>query len=230
MSVLKRLAARLPARLQFELVSQLRAWQVWSGRFDAGEPEYSMLNDLVDKGDWVLDIGANVGHYTVELARLVGPTGRVIALEPVPEAFAHLAAAVARQGLKNVTLINAAGSSKLGLAAMHVPLGAHGLPSYYEARLGVEAGDLEVLTLPLDQLAFPHRVAFAKIDVEAHEVEVLRGMLGLLERDRPLLVIEESSSEIMEVLAGLGYTDEKIDRSPNRIFRPSPPASGQDDG
>ena len=75
---MKKLASGLPERLQFDLESYLRSWQFRTGRFTPGEPEYDLLPELVQPGDRVLDIGANIGHYTLEMARLVGPRGPVL--------------------------------------------------------------------------------------------------------------------------------------------------------
>lgn len=49
-------------------------------------------------GDWALDIGANVGHYTKRMSDLAGPEGRVIAFEPVPDTFAVLCANAQARG------------------------------------------------------------------------------------------------------------------------------------
>ena len=98
MDRLKSLIARLPSSLQ-QVVRQAHFRRaIRTGQFSADEPEYQLLPTLVSPGDWVLDIGANVGHYTLELARLVGPQGRVIAFEPVPETFSVLAANVECRG------------------------------------------------------------------------------------------------------------------------------------
>ena len=77
--LLKRLASRLP----FPARQTLRAWKYWlqaaSGHFRSDEPEFHQLQELVRTGDWVLDVGANVGQYTLRLSELVGKEGRVIA-------------------------------------------------------------------------------------------------------------------------------------------------------
>src|SRR5689334_11447094 len=107
---LKRTAARLPNRWQQQLKRILFASQIRGGRFYTSEAEYALLSRLVSPGDWVLDIGANVGHYTVRFSELVHREGRVFAFEPVPETFELLAANTALAALNNITLINAAAS------------------------------------------------------------------------------------------------------------------------
>ena len=89
---LKRFAAMLPNSWQHELRRRHFQRQIRLGRFHTDEKEYALLDTLLGEGDWALDIGANVGHYTMRMAELVGPSGRVIALEPVPDTFSLLAA------------------------------------------------------------------------------------------------------------------------------------------
>jgi FkbM family methyltransferase len=220
MSMIRKITAKLPNAFQFEIESLFRSWQVRAGRFTPGEPEFDLLPELVRAGDWVLDIGANIGHYTVELARLVGPTGRVISMEPVIRPFAQLSRLVARAGLHNVTLINAAASDTGALAAMEVPSTRDGLALFTQARL-TEAGDRNVMTLRIDDLPLGDSVSLAKIDVEGHELPVLNGMRDLIDRCRPALIVENSSSKIQELLATMGYGHEKLQGSPNLLFRPA---------
>lgn len=94
MTMLKRIAARLPNRWLSELKRIHFGRQIAKGTFESSEPEYRLLPDLIAPGDWVIDIGANVGHYTKAFSERVGARGRVIAFEPVPTTFALLAANV----------------------------------------------------------------------------------------------------------------------------------------
>jgi FkbM family methyltransferase len=220
MSMIRKITAKLPNAFQFEIESLYRSWQVRAGRFIAGEPEFDLLPELVRAGDWVLDIGANIGHYTVELARLVGPTGRVISMEPVIRPFAQLSRLVARAGLHNVTLINAAASDTGAIAAMEVPSTGDGLALFYRARL-TGAGGRNVMTLRVDDLPLGDSVSLVKIDVEGHELPVLNGMRELIDRCRPVLIVENSSAKIQELLATMGYGHEKLRGSPNLLFRPA---------
>jgi len=59
---------------------------------------------------------------------------------------------------------------------------------------------------------------FAKIDVEGHELSVLKGMADLLARDHPILVLEGRSPDVADLLASLGYSYEEQASSPNRVF------------
>lgn len=183
------------------------------------DAEYERLHLWVGPGDWAVDLGANVGNYTARLSELVGPSGRVVAIEPVPETFELLASNLARFPLRNVTLLNLAASDRVGLAGMSVPTLDTGLENRYMAHLTETGGSLNVLSLPVDCLDLPIRVRLVKIDVEGHELSALRGMRALLVRDHPVLIIEGRSEEVAGFLEPLGYTYEDTPGSPNRLFK-----------
>ena len=70
-SVLKQIAARMPLRWQQEMKRHLFRWRIARHRYGADEPEVQLIGDLVGPGDWVIDVGANVGHYTLRFSELV---------------------------------------------------------------------------------------------------------------------------------------------------------------
>ncbi|MFP3999778.1 MAG: hypothetical protein ACLFUN_08035, partial [Desulfobacterales bacterium] len=62
MKLLKNIASRLPNRWQTELKRLYFGRQINKGTFKSQEPEYEILDKFISPGDWVIDIGANVGH------------------------------------------------------------------------------------------------------------------------------------------------------------------------
>jgi FkbM family methyltransferase len=212
----KQLIARLPAALQWELRRWQLARQVAAGRFRSEEPEWDQLAALVGPGDWAIDVGANVGHYTHRLSALVGATGRVIAFEPVPGTCAMLASLVAGLPHQNVTVVNAAASDATRPVSMELPHFETGLVNYYRATVTAAptAGlaRAEALALPIDALALPGPVRL---------VSVLAGMRGLLARCRPVVVME-GAGEAPPELAALGYQVERLPGSPNGVWRAPP--------
>jgi FkbM family methyltransferase len=223
MTLLKRVASLLPQRWQFEMRRIHFTRQVVRDTFRTPEREYDLLPEFLRDGDWVLDIGANVGHYTKRFSDLVGPTGRVIAVEPVPSTFALLAANVQLFRHANVTLVNAAASNRTGVTGMSVPRLSTGLANYYGAHVSAlgEEASLTVVSLSIDSLAIEHPIALAKIDVEGHEALALQGMRALLERDRPVLIVETRAEEIIAALEAMGYQASRSGNSPNVVFAPS---------
>ena len=163
MSLLKRIAARLPGRWQMELKRIRYARQIRKGTFATDEPEYARLPEWIRPGDWILDVGANVGHYTKRFSELAGASGRVIAFEPTPTTFSLLAANAQLFAHLNVTLINAAVSDRADLVGLAIPQFDSGLVNYYEAHLApAQAGGLSVLTLAIDSLRVGHPIALVK--------------------------------------------------------------------
>jgi FkbM family methyltransferase len=194
-------------------------WLIRHGRFQDGEPEYGLLDRYVSPGDWVLDIGANIGTYTLRLSELVGRAGRVVAAEPVPDTFALLTANVAAAQCHNVTLLNVAASDGVAVANMDVPEFDTGLKNYYQAAVTSGTEGVSVLTTPLVGLVGHHRVSFVKIDVEGHEAFALRGVEPILRRDHPVVLIECTSPEPHEILQALGYERQPdLPDSPNHTF------------
>jgi FkbM family methyltransferase len=216
--LLKQVAARFPAPWQHELKRHYYAWQIRRGRFRTAEQEFQLLESFVAPGDWVIDVGANVGHYTAKLSRLAGRTGRVLALEPVPKTFELLTQNSRLFPYANVTLLNVAATDTPAALGMEVPGGEAGA---YLARVTDKETGLTILGMPVDSLALPRKVALVKIDAEGHELSVLRGMEMLLRRDRPVLIVEVSSSQSSDFLGQRGYRVEKLPGSPNCIFRPA---------
>ena len=214
---LKRIAARLPQSLQQELRRLYFRRQIRSDRFFTDEKEYGLLPTFLRPGDWALDIGANVGHYTKRMSDLVGATGRVIGIEPVPNTFALLAANAQRFAHANVSLLNVAASDRSAAVAMQIPQFSEGLQNYYQARLVADGAGLTILTVAIDALALPATIRLVKIDVEGHELPVLRGMRALLERDRPVLFVETSSNDVVELLRQLDYATERLPGSSNLV-------------
>ncbi|WP_375485170.1 FkbM family methyltransferase [uncultured Jatrophihabitans sp.] len=157
------------------------------------EPELSILSRFVHAGDTVIDVGAHHGVYTYHLARLVGPTGHVVAYEPQPALARYLSAGVAGPGWRDrVELRARALSDTAGTTVLHVPLD-NGRPVIGRATLGDavdDAVDVDVATAVLDDEPMPGPLRFMKVDVEGHELALLKGAQGLLTRDRPTLLVE----------------------------------------
>jgi FkbM family methyltransferase len=217
-SILKRLISYLPISFQQKLKRGHFSRQISNGTFESNESEFQRLEDWVNSGNWVLDVGANVGQYTAKFSKLIGPTGRVIAFEPVPRTFELLAANTAQLPIQNVTLINAAASDSVHIAGITIPKFDTGLDNYYMANLTKEPTELSVMCLPIDTLNIPEHITLIKIDVEGHEISALKGMEQLLRRDKPVLIVEGYIDEVAAYLSTLGYSFETDDGSSNRVY------------
>lgn len=168
---------------------------VYLGYFDFLDHERltsHVFKSLLKPGSVVIDVGANIGHYTLLAAGLVGPRGRVHAVECSPETLAILAHNVRRNHLENVEIHPVAAASAHGSLALHVT--AIGLswfdpPSRWPVVPG--AGNTVVVpTMPVDDLV-DSSVDVIKIDAEGVDLDVLKGMSRILSTNRNVSVIVE---------------------------------------
>ena len=147
-------------------------------------------------GAVAIDIGANLGEWTVPFARAVGPAGRVLAAEPAPRAAAALEATLGANGLHQVQVMQCAVGDHDGFAEFAVPVVTSARSDTGTAKIGAAGpggNALRVALRSLDSLAADHRLDrtdLIKIDVEGYERQVLDGAEATLGRFRPTLVIE----------------------------------------
>lgn len=157
---------------------------------DWTEPELRRLLDFVRPGSVFVDVGANIGLYTLKAATVAG---RVIAIEPGAEAGALLRSNVALNGFDNVTVVAKALSDSVGRATLHhVAVGEDPQAFSLLSDPSAVAGE-SVPTTTLDalagELALP-RVDCIKMDVEGAEDRVIAGGTAVLGRDRPVVIFE----------------------------------------
>jgi FkbM family methyltransferase len=139
----------------------------------------------------IVDIGANIGYYTLLAAKLVGDKGRVFAFEPEPQNYALLVRNIELNRCMNVVPVRKAVSSKTGQADLFLnrETGAHGFLPDRENVIGVTT----VETVSLDEY-FKGRecpIDVIKIDVEGSETEVLRGMSRIIKENDSLKMFTE---------------------------------------
>ncbi len=157
------------------------------------------LRSVIKPGMTVVDIGANVGQMTLEMAHLVGPAGRVIAIEPGPGNLAVLRRHLAQNGFaKRVTVIEAAccashgGESEIQIAGETTDVVGNGfqltgLDLRPDREFAKERLKTKVSLISLDGICreLGLRPAVVKIDVEGAEIEVLRGAHRVLAEFSP---------------------------------------------
>ncbi len=187
----------------------------------ADEDEQAALGRFLKPGQVFYDIGANVGFFSLLGARLVGPAGRVCAFEPYPAHARAIRHNAALNGFANVEVFEAAVSSAAGRAEL---LPGDGPSTHRLAGAGAAPpGSLNVEQVSVDDLVAAGRLRgpdFIKIDVEGHEIEVLRGLARTAARFRPALLVEihwligEVHRAYEEVFRPLGYRLATLDGSP----------------
>jgi FkbM family methyltransferase len=181
-----------------------------SGGFERAETEFAIEQAL--PGTVAIDVGANVGMFTVPLALAVGPSGRVLTIEPSPENVERLESNLELNGLENVVVEPIAVGDKAGQLVLQLASdpGFHSTAEIAESR-AVE-GNLTVRAETLDQVwlrAHAPAVSFIKIDTEGSEDAVLRGAEQILQACHPVLLVEakgdERVRELDSWLDGFGY-------------------------
>jgi len=138
--------------------------------------EYEAFRAALRPGDVALDVGANVGAYTILFGLWTGQTGRVLAFEPAPEAYAGLRRHVELNRLaETVETLRMAVSDRVGEAEF-VSLGSQGT-NHLVGVDGGTAGVIRVPTTTIDTVCAERKLhpRVIKIDVEGAELSVLRG-------------------------------------------------------
>lgn len=154
--------------------------------------ERGLLARLIRPGDCVGDVGANIGYYALLFARLAGPSGRVVCLEPEPDNLVQLRRIVERNALPNVEVLPVAAGEQPGQVQLERGMNGH-------VKLEGDFGCV-VPVIALDSLA-DRRFDVVKIDVEGFEGQVLGGMRQLLQTRPPRLFVE-----VHPALLRYGYT------------------------
>lgn len=158
----------------------------WMGRAEA-----ILLRKLVRPGMQVIDVGANIGLYSLLLSRLVESTGSVLAFEPEPNLFAILRENCVRNNATNIDLFQCALGRVSGLASFHRSAFNSGDNRLERASTAHEA--VEVKVERFDDLQADCKPDFVKIDVQGHELAALSGMERSLSSNPKVQVLFEFS-------------------------------------
>jgi len=143
----------------------------------------------------VVDVGANLGYYTLLLADLVGPAGRVHAFEPNPLIGQRLGRSVAVNGFAGRTTLHAAPlSGRAGDRVRLIVPDGEPKNAYIVAEGETAAAGVPLLTTTIDESVGDGPVDFIKIDAEGAELAIWHGMRRLLDRRRPLTIFLEFTS------------------------------------
>lgn len=186
------------------------------------EPEVQeALAELIEPGQTVYDVGANIGFFTILCSRLVGPHGKVYAFEPIPDNLATLRRNIALNKLTNVVVVEQALSASTGTAEMFVSLWSafHSLNvdgASKRENHGPDGGQITVETITLDEFVLQEDVSppdLIKLDVEGAELLVVEGMRETLRTVQPLLLCEvhDTKHEYGEFIDSIGYSVRVID-------------------
>jgi FkbM family methyltransferase len=149
-----------------------------------------------------LDIGANIGYFTLIMARLAGEKGKVFAFEPDPYSFDLLVKNITINGYHNVTPIQKAISNINGRATLFLDRtnqGSHSLARQGEDThtFGKDTIEVETQTMGSFVSNYNGRIDFVKIDVEGAEPAVLEGMENMINQNKDLIIITEFLPDVI---------------------------------
>jgi len=171
---------------------------IHQNRFRSEEKEFQYLEQLISPGDTVVDIGANVGRYTLRMADLVGNGGRVLGFEPITRTFDLLSSNVVFGGFNNVSLFNCAITDRVAEVAFSVPDG-----NYYQSHLS-DDGAWKVMGYPLESfMSSVKNASFLKIDAEGCDEDIVRSARGYINVARPVVMVEISGSALTQLATEL---------------------------
>lgn len=175
----------------------------WLGTYE--RELQTLLVRYVRPGDTVLDIGANVGFFTLLLSKLVGPSGHVIAFEPLPRNVLILKRHLELNAVTNVTVVTSALSDRNG-------------PGFFSDGESHAMGSLSDTGIPITMVTLDSFLrdstiqapVVLKIDVEGAESQVLAGAIHLLQQTRPRIFLSthgwQQNDTCKAFLSNLGYS------------------------
>jgi FkbM family methyltransferase len=180
------------------------------------EEEIKFVRILLKPGQQAIDIGANYGLFTLSMAKIVGPNGRVWAFEPASSTAALLVQSVAANAFEQVVVDRRALSEHPGVAQLSI----HQNSELNELVRGEAAvGQAETVTLTsLDAAAAEYGwsdIAFMKIDAEGEEAAIIRGGKKFFQTHSPLIQFEVKAGasvnlELVQAFADIGFASYRL--------------------
>lgn len=186
------------------------------------EDEIKFLKRFLKSGDTFIDIGSNIGLFSMHAAYIVGTGGKVIAFEPTPQTFERLNENVQLNQFGNIITNNIGLSDSEGNLKLNLSSNGHDAwNTFANPSEGTHDNQVEVPVITLDNYITDHnvdtsKVALIKIDVEGWEVRVIEGAANFLKQNNaPVLMVEFTESnafaagsncyELYDLVVSLGY-------------------------
>lgn len=182
---------------------------IYGGIFEPSETRW--VKSYLRPGMTFVDAGANIGYYTWLAASLVRESGRVLSFEPSAPVCRKLRSLIAANGLSCVTCFEMALSDREGALTLYIPPASYGNHNASVVPYCEGATDVEVPTTTIDRVVETtgvRRIDLLKVDVEGHELSVLRGAEGTVRPGMLRAVLCEFNPDCM---AGVGSSTASLD-------------------
>lgn len=167
----------------------------------------------VKEGDVVIDVGANVGYYSLRLASKVGKNGKVIAIEADPKSCEILKENCKLNKISNVKVYNYAANEKKGTITLYTSEKHSGVNSIFES--DAKNSSIKVSSITLDELLEDHsEINWIKMDIEGAEVNALKGSSHILKKTQNIIIEvhehilsqnDQKPQDVMNILKESGF-------------------------
>lgn len=204
----------------------LRRASAWYARGDNEPAVQAAVRDNLAPGGVFIDVGANVGFFSLIAARTVGPAGRVFSLDPVPANAAAIRRNASLNSLDNLTVIEAAVCAEDAQSELTVTRHPGGAVLAGLAAPPDPVERIKVRTVSIDGLVRSGETpppTLVKIDVEGAELDVLRGMESTARTHRPRVICELDDADpaaldskiagVTDTLRGWGYAVRRLEKA-----------------
>lgn len=235
--LLASLANHLIRLSRLDLVDDVQGHKMYVGEKDnlklslygIYEPcETKFFQNEIKRGHIVVDIGANIGYYTLLFAKQVGADGRVFAFEPEAQNFSLLGKNVEMNAYTNVSLVNKAVSHNTGKLRLFVSEdneAAHSVSDSHDAK---DFAEVDCVRLDDYFTNFNREVNFVKMDIEGAEYYAVKGMTSLLQSNPNIVLVTEfwpkgllhahaEPRAYLELLLNMGFTIYHLNESNQTI-------------
>lgn len=206
------------------------------GNYSTESFETKVFEKYLKKGITVLDLGANIGFYTLLSSAKVGNDGKVFAFEPSPKNLKLINSSLKENSFSNVIVVNAAVSDFVGKSFLHISPyynSEHSLFNYHyssgtNSKLEKIMIDVTTVDKTLED-AGDHTVDLIKMDIEGSESKALKGMQKTLEENPHLVLITEFwpkgfenaqsiPKDYLDELSNLGFKIHHIDEIKEQVY------------
>ncbi len=199
-----------------------------TGIFEEIETKF-VMNEIKD-GDFVLDLGANIGYYTLIFAKLVGNNGKVFSFEPEQANFNLLLKNVKENNYNNVILENIAISNNTGTATLYLSNGRPGSHTIFPTSFSIYRKKVKMIKLDdyFANSSFKNKISFIKMDIEGSELNAMEGLISILKINKKIKLLIEfnpklitqnrlDSEDLLNLLKNLGFKISYFDKDTQKI-------------
>jgi len=160
--------------------------------------ETNLFKSVAGEGMTVVDLGANIGYYTLLAAKLVGRKGRVFAFEPAPDNFSLLLKNIDANGYDNIIPVPKAVSNKTGTTKLFLHRMNKGDHRIYDSHDGREAITVDATTLDAFFENGQYPIDVIKMDIQGAEMAALQGMTEAVLKNDSLKIFTEFWPEMLQ--------------------------------